>query len=89
MEDSHLIKEIKNKIKFNTKSNNIKINNDEDDIFTISLPEPEKIDESNDKINENEIKNIIQENMKEIDISSKIKKLIGLIKMNQEEKKKY
>ena len=88
MEDSHLIKEIKNKIKFNTpKSNNIKINNDEDDIFTISLPEPGKIDESNDKINENEIKNIIQENMKEIDISSKIKKLIVLIKMNQEEKK--
>jgi hypothetical protein len=88
MEDSHLIKEIKNKIKFNTpKSNNIKMNNDEDDIFTISLPKPGKIDESNDKINENEIKKIIQENIKEIDISSKIAKLIGLIKMNQEEKK--
>ena len=43
--------------------------------------------ESNDKINENEIKKIIQENIKEIDISSKIEKLIGLIKMNQEEKK--
>ena len=63
------------------------MNNDEDDIFTISLPKPGKIDESNDKINENEIKKIIQENIKEIDISSKIAKLIGLIKMNQEEKK--
>ena len=47
----------------------------------------EKIEESNDKINENEIKNIIQENMKEIDISSKIEKLIRLIKMNHEGKK--
>jgi hypothetical protein len=84
MEDSHLIKEIKNKIKLNTKESNIKINNDKDEIFTISLPQPEKIDESNDKINENEIKKIIQENMKEIDISSKIEKLIGLIKINQE-----
>ena len=36
------------------------------------------------QINENEIKKIIQENMKEIDISSKIEKLIGLIKINQE-----
>ena len=36
MEDSHLINEIKNKIKLNTpKSNNIKINNDEDEIFGI------------------------------------------------------
>ena len=83
-EESHLIKEIKNKIKLNTKESNIKINNDKDEIFTISLSQPEKIDESNDKINENEIKKIIQENMKEIDISSKIEKLIGLIKINQE-----
>ena len=84
IEESHLIKEIKNKIKLNTKESNIKINNDKDEIFTISLSQPEKIDESNDKINENEIKKIIQENMKEIDISSKIEKLIGLIKINQE-----
>ena len=87
IEESHLIKEIKNKIKLNTKESNIKINNDKDEIFTISLSQPEKIDESNDKINENEIKKIIQENMKEIDISSKIEKLIGLIKINQEWKK--
>ena len=56
-------------------------------LFSISLSEPEKIDESDDKINENELKKIIQENMKEIDISSKIEKLIGLIKINQEGKK--
>jgi len=89
IEDSHLIKEIKNKIKLNTQESNIAINNDEDEIFTISLQEPEKIDESNYKINENEIKKIIQENMKEIDISSKIEKLIGLIKINQEGKKNF
>ena len=35
-------------------------------LFSISLSEPEKIDESDDKINENELKKIIQENMKEI-----------------------
>jgi hypothetical protein len=56
-------------------------------LFSISLSEPEKIIESDDKINENELKKIIQENMKEIDISSKIEKLIGLIKINQEGKK--
>ena len=87
IEESHLIKEIKNKIKLNTKESNIKINNEEEEIFTIPLSESEKISESNDKINENEIKKIIQENMKEIDISSKIEKLIGLIKINQEWKK--
>ena len=45
--------------------------------------------ESNIKINneEEEIKKIIQNNMKEIDITSKIEKLIKLIKVNQKGKK--
>ena len=71
----------------NTQKSNIKINNDEDEIFTISLSESRKINESDDKINENEIKKIIQNKMKEIDISSKIEKLIQFIKINQEGKK--
>ena len=78
---------LKKTIKLNTQKSNIKINNDEDEIFTISLSESRKINESDDKINENEIKKIIQNNMKEIDISSKIEKLIQLIKINQEGKK--
>ena len=86
--DSHLFNEIKKTIKLNTSESNIKINNEEEEIFiTIPLSESEKISESNDKINEEEIKKIIQNNMKEIDITSKIEKLIKLIKVNQKGKK--
>ena len=71
----------------NTKESNIKINNDEEEIFTISLSKSREINESDDKTNENEITKIFQNNLKEIDVSSKIKKLIQLIKTNQEGKK--
>ena len=87
IKDSHLIREIKKTIKMNTKESNIKINNDEEEIFTISLSKSREINESDDKTNENEITKIFQNNLKEIDVSSKIKKLIQLIKTNQEGKK--
>lgn len=73
----------------NTSESNIKINNEEEEIFTIYLSESGKISESNDKINEDEIKKIIKNNMKEMDITSKIEKLIKFIKINQKGKKKY